>query len=309
MGDLDGKVAIVTGAGRGLGRVEAIALAKQGARLVINDLGTTSEGSGADEEPARQVVEEIKAFGGEAIVAFGDVASWDDTAAMIKKTIDTFGDLNIVVNNAGFLRDGMIFSMTEEQFDSVVRVHLKGHFCSMRMATEYWRKKAKAGENVYGRLVSTSSEAFLFGSVGQPQLRRRQSRHHSDDHGRGAGDDQVRRDGQRDLPTGTNAHERQRALCRTVRQTRVPASTSLLRKNLGPFVAYLASPQAQRISGEVFVVWGKQVTVVGRPTLDTRFENATDAPWTVDSLHQQLGPHFEQREPVNGRLFGTAPSS
>ena len=168
MGDLDGKVAIVTGAGRGLGRVEAIALAKQGARLVINDLGTTSEGSGADEEPARQVVEEIKAFGGEAIVAFGDVASWDDTAAMIKKTIDTFGDLNIVVNNAGFLRDGMIFSMTEEEFDSVVRVHLKGHFCSMRMATEYWRKKAKAGENVYGRLVSTSSEAFLFGSVGQP---------------------------------------------------------------------------------------------------------------------------------------------
>ncbi|MBW1762871.1 MAG: SDR family NAD(P)-dependent oxidoreductase, partial [Deltaproteobacteria bacterium] len=168
MGDLDGKVAIVTGAGRGLGRVEAIALAKQGARLVINDLGTTSVGSGADEEPAQQVVEEIKAFGGEAIVAFGDVASWDDTAAMIKKAVDTFGDLNIVVNNAGFLRDRMIFSMTEEEFDSVIRVHLKGHFCSMRLATEYWRKKAKAGETVYGRLVSTSSEAFLFGSVGQP---------------------------------------------------------------------------------------------------------------------------------------------
>jgi 3-oxoacyl-[acyl-carrier protein] reductase len=297
MGNLDGKVAIVTGGGRGLGRVEAIALAKQGARLVINDLGTTGEGSGSDEEPARQVAEEIKAFGGEAIVAFGDVANWDDTAAMIKKTIDTYGDLNIVVNNAGFLRDGMIFNMSEEQFDSVVRVHLKGHFCSMRMATEYWRNKAKAGESVYGRLVSTSSEAFLFGSVGQPNYAAAKA-------GITA---MTMAAAQAMVKYGVTAN----VVCPRAR-TRMNDSgphAALFAKpesgfdkyapeNLGPFIAYLASPQAQRISGEVFVVWGKQVTVVGRPTLDTKFKNAAEGPWTVDSLHQQLGPYFEQREPV-----------
>jgi len=297
MGNLDGKVAIVTGSGRGLGRVEAIALAKQGARLVINDLGTTGAGSGADEEPARQVVEEIKAFGGEAIVAFGDVASWDDTAAMIKKAIDTFGDLNIVVNNAGFLRDGMIFSMTEEEFDSVIRVHLKGHFCSMRLATEYWRKKAKAGESVYGRLVSTSSEAFLFGSVGQPNYAAAKA-------GITA---MTMAAAQAMIRFGVTAN----VICPRAR-TRMNDSgpyAALFAKpesgfdvfdpeNIGPFVAYLASPQAQRISGEVFVVWGKQVTVVGRPTLETRFENTVNAPWTLDTLHRQLGPYFERREPV-----------
>jgi 3-oxoacyl-[acyl-carrier protein] reductase len=243
------------------------------------------------------VVEEIKAFGGEAIVAFGDVASWDDTTAMIKKAVDTFGDLNIVVNNAGFLRDGMIFSMTEEQFDSVIRVHLKGHFCSMRLATEYWRKKAKAGETVYGRLVSTSSEAFLFGSVGQPNYAAAKA-------GITA---MTMAAAQAMIRYGVTAN----VICPRAR-TRMNDSgpyAALFAKpesgfdvydpeNIGPFVAYLASPQAQRISGEVFVIWGKQVTVVGRPTLDTRFENAADAPWTVDTLHQQLGPHFEQREPV-----------
>ena len=166
---LEGKVAIVTGAGRGLGRVEAIALAKEGARVVVNDYGVGSDGSGSSQDPAHGVVEEIKGLGGEAIAVFGDVGDWGDTEAAVKKAIDTYGDLNIVVNNAGFCRDRMIFNMAEEEFDAVIRVHLKGHFNYMRMATAYWREQSKAkGAPIYGRLISTSSEAFLFGSVGQP---------------------------------------------------------------------------------------------------------------------------------------------
>ena len=166
---LDGKVAIVTGAGRGLGRAEAIELANQGARVIVNDLGVGADGRGTSQEPAQAVVEEIRSAGGEATAVFGDVGSWSDTEATVKKAVETYGDLHIVVNNAGFCRDRMIFNMAEEEFDAVIRVHLKGHFHFMRMATAYWREQSKAkGAPVYGRLVSTSSEAFLFGSVGQP---------------------------------------------------------------------------------------------------------------------------------------------
>jgi len=166
---LDGKVAIVTGAARGLGREEALALAKLGARVVVNDLGTRGDGSGRDEEPARAVVEEIKKLGGEAIPHFGDVAVWDDAKAMIGLAVERFGDLHILLNNAGFCRDRMIFNMNEDEFDSVIRVHLKGHFCPMRFASEYWRTRVKeTGRPVYGRIINTSSEAFIFGSPGQP---------------------------------------------------------------------------------------------------------------------------------------------
>ncbi len=139
MGDLDGKVAIVTGAARGLGRCEALQLASQGARLVINDLGGAGDGRGRDEEPARAVVDEIKQMGGEAVPHFGDVANWKDAEALIETALDHFGALNILVNNAGFIRDRMPWNMSEEDFDAVVRVHLKGHFCPMRFAMIHWR--------------------------------------------------------------------------------------------------------------------------------------------------------------------------
>ena len=169
MGDLDGKVAVVTGAGRGLGRIEALELARLGARLVINDLGVAADGSGRDESAGRAVVDEIKAMGGEAVAHFGDVADWDDSKAMIQTAIERFGDFNILVSNAGFCRDKMIFSMSEADFDAVVRVHLKGHFCGIRHASEYWRNKGKAeGGPVYGRILSTASEAALFADAGQP---------------------------------------------------------------------------------------------------------------------------------------------
>ncbi|MCP5043264.1 MAG: SDR family NAD(P)-dependent oxidoreductase, partial [bacterium] len=132
--ELDGKVAIVTGAARGLGREEALELARHGARVVVNDLGVAGDGSGRDTSAADAVVEEIRAAGGEAVPHFGDVADWNASQAMIQTAIDTYGDLNILVNNAGFCRDKMIFNMTEEAFDSVLRVHVKGSFCSLKFA-------------------------------------------------------------------------------------------------------------------------------------------------------------------------------
>jgi len=168
MSVLDGKVAVVTGAGRGLGRFEALEFARQGARVVVSDLGVAADGVGRDESAGQSVVEEIKSMGGEAVAHFGDVADWNDSKAMVQTAIDHFGDLNILVCNAGFCRDKMVFSMSEEDFDSVIRVHLKGHFCGIRHASEYWRNKGKAEGQVYGRIISTASEAAIFASVGQP---------------------------------------------------------------------------------------------------------------------------------------------
>ncbi|HSS08759.1 MAG TPA: SDR family NAD(P)-dependent oxidoreductase, partial [Acidimicrobiales bacterium] len=158
MGVLEGKVAVVTGAGRGIGRGEALLLAAEGARVVVNDL---------EESPAEQVVKEIEAAGGQAFAYPADVANWDDAQALIAETIDRFGDLHILVNNAGFLRDKMSFNMDEESFDAVVRVHLKGHFAPSRWAAAYWRDKTKEGKETAGRIINTSSEAGLWGNPGQ----------------------------------------------------------------------------------------------------------------------------------------------
>ena len=141
---LEGKVAIVTGAARGLGREESLELARLGARVVVNDLGVAADGSGKDEEPARAVVEEIQKLVGEAVPHFGDVADWNHAQSLIRTAVDSFGDLHILVNSAGFTRDRMIFNMSEQEFDSVIRVHVKGHFCPMKFAAVHWREQSKA---------------------------------------------------------------------------------------------------------------------------------------------------------------------
>lgn len=166
-GMCEGRVAIVTGAGRGIGREHALMLAREGAAVVVNDLGAQPDGSGADPGPANEVVAEIEAMGGSAIVNGSDVTDFAEAAAMVDQAVSTFGRLDILVNNAGILRDKMVFSMEESDWDDVVGVHLKGHFCPTRHAAAYWRSQAKAGEEVDARIINTASPSGLYGNVGQ----------------------------------------------------------------------------------------------------------------------------------------------
>ena len=164
----EGRVAIVTGAARGVGREHALGLARHGARVVVNDLGGAVDGTGTDKSPAQQVVEEIKAMGGEAVVNGDDVSSWNGAKNMIDQAVETFGTLDVVVNNAGILRDRMLVNMTEDEWDSVIQVHLKGTFAPSRHAAAYWRQTSKdTGEKVNARIINTSSTSGLYGNVGQ----------------------------------------------------------------------------------------------------------------------------------------------
>jgi NAD(P)-dependent dehydrogenase (short-subunit alcohol dehydrogenase family) len=163
----DGRVAIVTGAGRGIGREHALSLAAHGAKVVVNDLGGNVDGSGGDLTPAQQVVDEIKAMGGEAVANGDSVSSWEGAQRLINTAVETFGDLHAVVNNAGILRDRMLTNMTEEEWDSVINVHLKGTFAPSRWAAAYWREQAKAGKPVDGRIINTTSVSGIYGNPGQ----------------------------------------------------------------------------------------------------------------------------------------------
>jgi NAD(P)-dependent dehydrogenase (short-subunit alcohol dehydrogenase family) len=167
MGALEGRVAIITGAGRGIGREHALLFAAEGAKVVVNDVGGSVDGSGDDRSPAAQVVEEIRAMGGEALVNTDDVADWEGGRRLVEAALEAFGDLHVLVNNAGILRDKMLVNMAEDEWDSVVHVHLKGHFVPTRHAAAYWREQAKAGREVRAAVVNTSSTSGLLGNPGQ----------------------------------------------------------------------------------------------------------------------------------------------
>ncbi len=166
MGLVDGRVVVVTGAGRGIGRAHALAFAAEGARVVVNDIGVGLDGSAGD-SPAQEVIEEIKASGGEAVTNGDNVAEWQGAQHLIQTAIDTFGGLDVLVNNAGIVRDRMLANTSEEEWDAVIAVHLKGHFATMRHAAAYWRGRSKEGKSVDARIINTSSGAGLQGSVGQ----------------------------------------------------------------------------------------------------------------------------------------------
>jgi NAD(P)-dependent dehydrogenase (short-subunit alcohol dehydrogenase family) len=288
MGDLTGKVAIITGAGRGLGREEAMQLARQGARVVINDINRPEA-----EEAAHATVEEIKEFGGEAIAVFGDCADSNDAQNLMKSALDAFGDINIMVNNAGFCRDKTIFGMSDDEFDSVVRVHLRGHFVNMRNITAYWRDKAKSGETVYGRLISTSSEAAIYGSAGQPNYASAKAGIIAMTMGAaqlltkyGITANVIM---PRALTNMTNTGQ-------TAEMFQPPADGGFHAfdpANVAPLVGYLSSPEAGGISGEVMVVWGNEVAILQRPTLKEAFVNPQGAKkWAVEDLHTSLAAHY-----------------
>lgn len=286
MGDLSGKVAIVTGAGRGLGREEAMQLAGQGAKVVINDIDLPDA-----KKAANEAVDKIKAAGGEAIAVLGDCANTADADALFAKTLQTYGDVNILVNNAGFCRDKTIFSMSDEEFDSVVRVHLRGHFVNMRNATQYWRDKAKGGEQVYGRLISTSSEASLYGSAGQPNYAAAKAGITAMTMGAA----------QLLIKYGITANViMPRALTAmtdsglTAQMFAAPEAGfhAFDPANVAPLVGYLASAKAQHISGEAFVVWGNQVNIVQRPQLSEPYCSRHGGQFELDDLHKVLGGYF-----------------
>ena len=166
-GILEGRVVIITGAGRGIGREHALMMAEQGAKIVVNDLGAEMDGTGGGSGPAGEVVEEIRGMGGEAVVNGADVSDWEAAQGMINQAVETFGRLDVLVNNAGILRDRMLTNMTEDEWDLVIKVHLKGTFAPSRWAAAYWREQSKAGEEVDGRIINTSSPSGIYGNVGQ----------------------------------------------------------------------------------------------------------------------------------------------
>ena len=167
MGVLDGRVAIITGAGRGIGREHALLFAAEGAKVVVNDLGGSLDGTSSGASPAEEVVEEIRSFGGEAVANHDNVADWDGGERLVQSALEAFGDLHVLVNNAGILRDRVLVNMSEADWDAVIHVHLKGHFVPTRHAAAYWREQAKAGKTVKASIINTSSTSGLLGNVGQ----------------------------------------------------------------------------------------------------------------------------------------------
>ncbi|MFI6539694.1 SDR family oxidoreductase [Nonomuraea sp. NPDC050547] len=167
MGICEGRVVVVTGAGRGIGREHALEYARQGARVVVNDLGAERDGAGRSSGPAHEVVAQIRDEGGQAVPNADDIATWDGAARLVKSAVSAYGRLDVLVNNAGILRDRMLVSMTEQEWDDVLRVHLKGHFLPLRHAAAHWRERHKSGDPVDARVINTSSGAGLMGSVGQ----------------------------------------------------------------------------------------------------------------------------------------------
>jgi NAD(P)-dependent dehydrogenase (short-subunit alcohol dehydrogenase family) len=291
MGLLDGKVAIVTGAGRGVGRGHALELARNGAKVIVNDLGGEWDGSGEDARPASQVVEEIKAMGGEAAANFDNVATWQGAENLINQAVETFGDLHILINNAGILRDRTVFNMTEEEWDSVVTVHGKGHFAPTHFATAYWRNKSKeTGDPVHGRLIHTSSESGLFGNGGQANYDFAKA-------GLISFSLCVAKEMVKYGVTSNAIAPRARTRMTEGTFGNIPKPEEGFDPwdpdNVAPFVVYLCTEQAAHITGQCFLVTGGEVHLVEQHHLESRIDKGDR--WTVEELVEKSSELFGDR--------------
>jgi len=289
MGALDDRVTVITGAGRGIGREHALLFAREGARVVVNDLGGSPDGSGSDAGPAQQLVDEIKADGGEATANTDDVSSWDGAESLIKSAVDAYGRLDVLVNNAGILRDRFVAQMSEEEWDSVIQVHLKGHFCPLRHAAAHWREQSKAGEQLNAAVINTASGSGTFlPNAGQINY--------------GAAKAGIA------AMTLVAAAELERygvrvngiaPIARTRLTEDVPGVGAMMAKpeepdafdafdpaNVSPLVAWLASADCP-VTGRVFAVQGGQIAKLENWSMGE--DITADGPWTIEAIAGQLG--------------------
>jgi NAD(P)-dependent dehydrogenase (short-subunit alcohol dehydrogenase family) len=287
MGALEGRVAIITGAGRGIGREHALLFAAEGAKVVVNDLGGANDGTGTDATPAEQVVAEIRGLGGEAVANADNVADWQGAQRLINSAIEAFGDLDILVNNAGILRDRVLVNMTEEEWDAVITVHLKGHFAPTRWAAAYWREQHKAGIDKPRNLVHTSSTSGLFSNPGQGNY--------------GAAKTGIATFSQIAAKELARYNVKSNTIAPGAR-TRLTLATPGLENimkapdgafdqwdpaNISPLVAYLASTECA-FTGETFLVQGGNVTVIESWARGASIDR--DSRWTATELVDALKP-------------------
>jgi len=283
MPSLDGKVAVVTGAGRGIGREHALALARAGAKIVVNDLGASLAGEGADTGPAHDVVREIQALGGEAVADGENVADFAGAKRLIDGAVAAFGRLDILVNNAGILRDRMLVNMDEQEWDAVIEVHLKGHFAPTRHAAAHWRERSKAGDRVTARVINTSSPSGVFGNVGQLNY--------------GAAKagivgftliaaQELQRYGVTVNAIAPNARTRMTEAAFGEIPPPQSGFDAADPANNSPIVVALCADEAQEITGQVFFIYGGVVNMLRGWEAGELF--ASDERWDPDALLQEL---------------------
>jgi NAD(P)-dependent dehydrogenase (short-subunit alcohol dehydrogenase family) len=296
--DLSGKVAIVTGAGRGIGRAHALALAAAGAQVVVNDLGGTLSGEGADLTPAEQVVGEIRAVAGEAVADGENVAAFEGARRLVEHAVAELGRLDIVVNNAGILRDRMLVNMAEDEWDAVIAVHLKGHFSVTHHAAAHWRERAKAGEQLRARVINTSSPSGLFGNVGQTNYGAAKA-------GIAAftliAAQELARYGVTVNCLAPNARTR---MTEETFEMEAPQEgfDPLDPANISPVVVALCADEAQDITGQVFHIWGGAVNALHGWTSGELFQR--DEGWDPDALLAAMLERFPEGVAPEGMVAG-----
>lgn len=295
MGICDGRVVIVTGAGRGIGRGHALEFARQGAKVVVNDLGVAPDGSDPSDTPAQQVVDEIRAMGGEAVASGHDVADWDAAGEMVQLAVDTFGDLHVVVNNAGILRDRMFVNSEQAEWEAVMRVHVLGHAAPARHAASYWRARSKAGEPTDGRIVNTSSGAGLMGSIAQAAYSAAKGAIASLTLVQAA---ELGRIGVTANAIAPAARTRmtEAAFADMMAAPEEGAFDAMAPENVAPLVVWLGSAESAGVTGRVFEVEGGKIGVADGwrhgPTFDkgARWEPAEVGPVVADLLAEAQAP-------------------